>query len=205
VGLSGDDTQVRFTAGALLELIYGPRRSYPALRLGLSYQPGFDWSLPVEGSAAPGAPVDVRRPTVVAAGLAFRPSDRWSVSFQGDLIRYREVIETLRRNSGVASEDFGLPDVVEPRLGVEFFAPLWCGCGTVRIRGGLHFRSSGALRYGGADPALAQAFSVDEWETILTAGGSFFAEYFGHALRLDVDVRDLLHGPGLSVGLVVRF
>jgi hypothetical protein len=87
VGLSGDDTQVRFTAGALLELIYGPRRSYPALRLGLSYQPGFDWSLPVEGSAAPGAPVDVRRPTVVAAGLAFRPSDRWSVSFQGDLIR----------------------------------------------------------------------------------------------------------------------
>ena len=46
---------------------------YPALRLGFSYQPGFDWSIPVEASAAPGAPMDVRRPTVFAAGLAFRP------------------------------------------------------------------------------------------------------------------------------------
>ncbi len=202
--VSGDDTHVRLTAGVLLELIDNPRRRFPALRLGLSYQPGFDWSIPVATSTGI-APVDVRRPTVVAAGLALRPSDRWSFSLQGDLVRYREVIESLRRNAGEAGEDFGLPDVVEPRFGVEFFAPLWCGCGTVRVRGGLHYRSSGALRYGGADPALAQAFATDEWETILTAGGSFFSEYFGHAIRLDIDSRDLLHGPDLSFGIVFRF
>jgi hypothetical protein len=203
---STEDTQARFTAGVLLDLLDRTGKRLPALRLGLSYQPGFDWSLrlPPSPGAAP-APIDVRRPTRVAAGLAYRPSDRWTLAAQGDLIRYREVVDTLHRNSETAAEDWKLPDVVEPRVGVEFSAPLWCGCGVVRLRGGLNYRSAGSLRYAGADAMLAQAFDHDAWETAASLGGSFFAEHFGHALRIDVDSRDLFQGPDLSFGLVFRF
>jgi hypothetical protein len=203
---SGEDTQIRFTAGVLLDLLDTRHRKLPALRLGLAYQPGFDWSLrvPPAPSAAP-APVDVRRPTLLAAGLAFRPSDRWTVTAQGDLIRYREVIDTLRRNSGTPAGDWSLPDAVEPRAGIEFSAPLWCGCGVVRLRSGVHYRSAGILRYGGTDLALAQAFEHEPWATAASLGASFFTEHFGHALRIDLDSRDLFHGPDLSFGLVFRF
>ncbi|HJS57581.1 MAG TPA: hypothetical protein VKA01_05700 [Vicinamibacteria bacterium] len=203
---SSEDTQVRFTAGVLLDLLDTTRRKLPALRLGLAYQRGFDWSLSLPPSPSPApAPVDVRRPSLLAAGLALRPSDRWTLLVQGDLIRYREVIETLGRNSGTPAVDWSLPDVVEPRVGMEFTAPLWCGCGVVRLRSGLHYRSSGSLRYVGTDPALARAFDHDPWETVASLGGSFFTEHFGHALRIDLDSRDLFHGPDLSFGLVFRF
>ncbi len=203
---STEDTQARFTAGMLLDLLDRTGRRLPALRLGLSYEPGFDWSLrlPPSPEAAP-SPIDVRRPTRLAAGLAYRPSDRWTLAAQGDLIRYREVVDTLHRNSGTLAEDWRLPDVVEPRVGVEFSAPLWCGCGVVRLRGGLHYRSSGSLRYAGANAALAQAFDHDPWETAGSLGGSFSTEYSGHALRIDVDSRNVLDGPDLSFGLVFRF
>jgi len=203
---SSENTQVRFTAGVLLDLLDSTHRRLPALRLGLSYQPGFDWSLrlPPSPGAAP-APIDVRRPTRIAAGLAYRPSDRWTLAAQGDLIRYREVVDTLQRNSSTLAEDWRLPDVVEPRVGVEFSAPLWCGCGVVRLRSGLHYRSSGSLRYAGADAMLAQAFDHDPWETAASLGASFFAEHFGHALRIDVDSRNVFDGPDLSFGVVFRF
>jgi len=203
---SSEDTQVRFTAGLLLDLLSRTGGSLPALRLGVSYQPGFDWSLRLPTSpGATLAPTDVRRPSLVAAGLAFRPSDRWTLSAEGDLIRYREVIDTLRRNSATPAADWTLPDALEPRAGVEFAAPLWCGCGVVRLRGGLHYGSSGRIRYGGTDPLLARAFEHDPWETTGSLGASFFTEHFGHALRIDVDSRDVFNGPELSFGLVFRF
>ena len=201
---SSEDTQVRFTAGLLLDLLKRTGGSLPALRLGVSYQPGFDWSLRLPASPSAN-PTDVRRPSLVAAGLAFRPKDRWTLSVEGDLVRYREVIETLRRNSAALAGEWSLPDAVEPRAGVEFSAPLWCGCGVVRLRGGLHYRSSGRLRYGGTDPQLARAFEHDPWQTTGTLGASFFTEHFGHALRIDVDSRDVFNGPELSFGLVFRF
>jgi hypothetical protein len=204
--IRGEDTHVRVTAGFLLNLVDTSRRALPALRLGIAYQPGFDWSIaaaPPPG--APPIPVDVRRPSLLSAGLAWRPSDRWTWLLQGDLVRYREVEETLSRNTGEESEDWSLPDAVEPRLGLEFSAPLWCGCGVVKARGGVHYRSSGTLRYGGTDEALARAFEGDSWETVATLGGSFFAEYFGHAFRLDIDVKDVFHGPDMSFGIVFRF
>jgi hypothetical protein len=203
---ASENTHVRFTAGLLLDLLDTSRRALPALRLGVSYQPGFDWSLrlpPSPGSAP--APVDVRRPTLLAAGLAFRPSDRWTLTAQGDLIRYREVVESLLRNSEASADDWTLQDAVEPRFGAEFSAPLWCGCGVVKLRGGVHYRSAGTLRYDGTDPEIASAFEHDPWETVATLGGSFFTEYLGHALRFDVDSRDVFHGPELSFGIVMRF
>jgi hypothetical protein len=150
-------------------------------------------------------PVDVRRPSLVSAGLAWRPSDRWTIAVQGDLVRYQEVVDTLRRTDAAGALGFEVPNAVEPRAGVEFGAPLWCGCGTVKIRGGIHYRSPGTLQYRGADDAVARAFNQRDWETVATLGGSLFSEYFGHALRLDLDAKDVIHGPELSFGLVFRF
>jgi hypothetical protein len=203
---SGDDTHVRFTVGMLIELTDTSRRSLPALRLGISFQPGFDWSIPVARTpgASPG-PVDVRRPTLVSTGLAWRPTDRWTITVQGDIVRYHEVVDTLERNDAAAAAGFSLPNAVEPRLGVEFGAPLWCGCGVVKFRSGIHYRSPGTLRYEGPDDAIARAFNQGDWETVATLGASIFSEYFGYALRLDVDAKDVFHGPELSFGLVFRF
>jgi hypothetical protein len=39
----------------------------------------------------------------------------------------------------------------------------------------------------------------------MSVGGSFLAEYFGNAVRLDLDSKDLFDGPALSFGIVWRF
>jgi hypothetical protein len=200
------DDQIRVTAGLLMILVGANARALPSLRLGVSYQPGFDWSL-AQASGPTGAtqPVDVRRPTLVSVGLAWRTSDRWSFGAQGDVIRYGEVIDSLRRNVGDAASGFTLRNAVEPRFGAEFVAPLWCGCGIVRLRGGLHYRSPGTLRYSGPDSLATQAFAGESWRTVATLGASFFAEHMNNALRLDVDSRDVVNGPDLSFGIVWRF
>jgi hypothetical protein len=190
----------------LLDLVGSRRGSLPSLRLGVSYQPGFDWSADLRRGRDPvGSDVAVRRPSLIATGLSYRPSDRWGFSAQGDLIRYREVVDALRRNSGDAAADFSLPNALEPRLGVEFASPLWCGCGVVKLRAGLHYQSPGTLRYSGHDRALAGSFVPTQWKTVFSLGGSIFSEYVGNALRLDVDSKDLFDGPELSFGIVWRF
>jgi hypothetical protein len=208
VAASVDSTndQVRVSAGLLMILVGANARALPSLRLGVSYQPGFDWSV-AQASGPTGAtqPVDVRRPTLISAGLAWRTADRWSFGAQGDVIRYGEVLDTLHRNVGDAASGFTLRNAVEPRVGAEFVAPLSCGCGIVRLRGGLQYRSPGTLHYAGPDTAAAQAFAAGNWRTVATLGASFLAEHMGNALRLDIDSRDVVSGPDLSFGIVWRF
>ncbi len=203
----GDDAHLRATLGVLVILIGGNARALPSVRLGVSYQPGFDWSAQMTpGPDASTAPVDVRRPTVITAGLAWRGSDRWTFLAQGDAIRYGEVVDTLERNVGpAAATGFHLSNVLEPRVAAEFSAPLWCGCGNVKLRGGLHYRSPGTLVYDGADPVAAQAFAPGNWQTVMTLGASLFGEYASKGVRLDLDSRDVIHGPELSFGIGVRF
>jgi hypothetical protein len=206
--VTADDAHLRVTAGALITLMGARSPSLPSLRLGLSYQPGFDWTAQMAGGRAGRdvpASIALRRPTVVSAGLAFRPADRWTLTAQGDLIRYREVVTSLRANVGDRADGFLLPDAIEPRIGVEFTAPLWCGCGIVRVRGGLQYVSPGTLRYEGADPTTRQAFTPTHYRTVVGLGASFSSEHFGNALRLDIDSRDLVEGPQLSFGIVWRF
>jgi hypothetical protein len=203
----GDDTHVRASVGVLLIVIGSSATALPSLRFGASYQPGFDWSARITpGPGASATPVDVRRPGVITAGFAWRAADRWTVLAQGDAIRYGEVVDTLERNVGpAAAAGFRLKNVLEPRLAAEFSAPLWCGCGNVKLRGGLHYRSPGTLAYDGADPVLAQAFVPGSWQTVVTLGASLFGEYAQKGLRLDIDSRDVVHGPELSFGVAVRF
>jgi len=204
--VDGEDGRVHATAGLLLILVGANARALPSLRLGVSYQPGFDWSAQMNvTSAAAADTIEIRRPSLIAFGLAWRASDRWSLLAQGDVIRYGEVVDALERNVGDAAAGFSLANAVEPRLGAEFAAPLWCGCGIVRLRGGLHYRSPGTLLYEGVDPLAAQAFAPRSWRTVATLGASFFAEYFGNALRLDLDSRNVFDGPELSFGIAWRF
>jgi hypothetical protein len=204
--VAADNGQVRLTAGLLLTLVGAETRSFPTLRLGLSYQPGFDWSADVAdgNTGEPAVSTAIRRPSLVTAGLAWRANDRWSFSLQGDVIRYREVVDALRRNVGDLAVGFQLPNALEPRFGTEFGTPLWCGCGVVKFRGGLHYRSPGTLAYDGNDP-VAAAFTPGRWRTVGTLGFSFLTEHVGHALRLDLDAKDLFEGPDLSFGITWRF
>lgn len=205
--VDGEDGQLRASLGLLVVLIGANARALPSLRMGVSYQPGFDWSAQMKADpAAPAAPIDIHRPSVITAGFAWRAADRWTVLAQGDVIRYSEVVDALVRNVGPdAAAGFRMPNVVEPRVAAEFSAPLWCGCGSVKLRGGLHYRSPGTLGYEGTDPIAAQAFAPGNWRTVAAAGASFFAEYYGNGIRLDLDSRDLVHGPELSFGIVWRF
>jgi hypothetical protein len=200
-----DDSQLHATAGLLLILVGANTRALPSLRLGVSYQPGFDWNARMTDAAAVPSDVEIRRPSLVSIGLAWRASDRWRFAGQGDVIRFGEVISTLQRNVGDAADGFGMSHVVEPRVGAEFTAPLWCGCGIAALRGGLHYRSPGTLLYEGPDPLAARAFSARSWRTIATLGASFSAEHFGHALRFDLDSRNVFDGPELSFAVSWRF
>jgi hypothetical protein len=200
--VGGEDAQVRFTIGALVDLLRVNGGSTSPLRLAFALQPGIDWSVPQAG----GGTVDVRRPSVTSFGLGWRADNHWSFSAQGDFIRFQDVVQTLRRNVGdEAAAGFDLPDQVEPRVGGEYATPLTCGCGSIKVRAGLHYRSPGTLRYEGEDRALAATFSGQRREVAFTLGGSLFAEHFGNALRFDLDARDVLDGPDLSFGVVWRF
>jgi hypothetical protein len=111
----------------------------------------------------------------------------------------------LRRNVGAAARNFDIPDVIEPRVGSEMAIPLTCGCGTLKVRGGVQYLSPGTLVYTATDPVLQDIFGVRSWRAVASLGGSFFAEYFGRALRFDVDSKDVFRGPELSFGVVLRF
>jgi hypothetical protein len=200
--VGGEDAQVRYTAGVLVDLFRVRGGSTSPLRFAFAVQPGIDWAVPQAG----GGTVDIRRPSVTSFGLGWRADNHWSFSAQGDFIRFKDVVSTLRRNVGDAAADgFDMPDEVEPRIGGEYATPLTCGCGSIKVRAGLHYQSPGTLRYAGEDPALAAAFTGQRRATVFTIGGSLFAEHFGNALRFDVDARDVLDGPALSFGVVWRF
>jgi len=205
--VDSEEGSLRGSVGLLVVLVGANARSLPSLRLGVSYQPGFDWSARMRSDpAAPAAAIAIRRPTLITAGFAWRAVDRWSFVAEEDVIRYGEIVDALERNVGPsAAAGFRLANVVEPRLGAEFSAPLWCGCGSVKLRGGLHYRAPATLIYEGADPVAARAFAPGRWKTVATFGASWFSEYFGNGIRLDLDARDLIEGPELSFGIVWRF
>jgi hypothetical protein len=200
--VGGEDESFRLTAGTMVDLIPATVVGASPLKLGLSYQAGVSFKIP-RGSDGD---VEIRRPSVTSVGLAWRANNSWSLTGQADVLRYQEVLDALRQNVGEErGRDFRMGNAVEPRLGAEFATPLRCGCGTIKVRAGLHYESPGTLHYEGADSVLRDAFRVRSWRTTVTVGASLFAEHFGNALRIDVDSRDLVDGPALSVGAVWRF
>lgn len=200
--VGGEDSRLRTTVGAMLDLLPATVVGASPLKLAVAFQPGVTFEVPRAGAD----PVAIRRPSLSSIGLSWRVSNAWSFTSQADVIRYHEVVDALVDNVGAtAGRDFALANAVEPRLGAEYATPLRCGCGTVKLRAGLHYESPGTLRYEGSEPALRDAFRRRSWRTTVTLGASLFAEHFGNALRIDLDSRDVLEGPGLSAGVVWRF
>lgn len=83
--VDADEGHLRASAGLLVVLVGQSPRALPSLRLGVSYQPGFDWSAQMTPApAAPASSIDLRRPTLITAGLAWRvfdppsPTPTWS-------------------------------------------------------------------------------------------------------------------------------
>ena len=68
--VGGSDSEVRVTLGALVDLIPARVVGSSPFKLGVSVQPGVSFRIP-----RPGQPeVEIRRPTVAAAGLSWRAS-----------------------------------------------------------------------------------------------------------------------------------
>jgi len=144
VQTEGHSTRVATRLGVLLEMT---RR----LRLGLTRESGARWGVRrtassplLEETLDDGSREQVRQPSVVSGGLAFRASPKLLVSGQLDYVRYgvlrpAEVV----RPGGYAQTSYEL-FAWESRLGVEVSLPL--PSVSVQLRAGLHNLGTGALR-----------------------------------------------------------
>ena len=83
--ITADKARIRMSAGVMLLVVGRDSRSLPSVRLGVSYQPGFNWSgqAPSASDPAESRSIDIRRPAVINGGVAWRVSDRWSYTVQG--------------------------------------------------------------------------------------------------------------------------
>jgi hypothetical protein len=155
--------------------------------------------------------VTLAEPAVLSAGVAWRISDVWTVTLQGDHVSYRPVRRALAEFS--ASPVLTLPDAFEPRAGIEATFPAPFG-GYLKLRVGARRESTGRLRYDGTDPVLTQAFRPERALFRAAVGASVFGEFYDKGFRLDVDTSQVLLVRSLSlaaagtrrfsVGLTVR-
>jgi hypothetical protein len=144
VQTQGDSTRVATRLGVLLE---ATRR----LRLGLTRESGARW--PVRRTASSplleetldgGSREEVRQPSVVSGGAAFRASPKLLVCGQLDYVRYGVLRPAdVVRPGGYAQASYEL-FAWESRLGVELSLPL--PSVSVQLRAGLHTLGTGALR-----------------------------------------------------------
>jgi hypothetical protein len=153
VQTEGDSTRVSTRLGVLLELT---RR----LRLGLTRESGARFPVqrtatsPVLGQTLDaGSREEVRQPSVVSGGLAFRASPKLLVSGQLDYVRFGTLEPgDVVRPGGYAQSSYEL-FTWESRLGVEVSVPL--PSVSVQLRAGVHNLGSGALRVLGGSVAVA--------------------------------------------------
>ena len=196
------DMHLRASAGLLLVLVGANARALPSLRLGALVAARLRLVRRDDrrGPASGARPIAFRRPTLVSAGLAWRAARPLELRRAG---RRRSSTarswRRLERNIGEAALGFSSPSTWSRGSAASSRLRSWCGCGIVRLRGGLHYRSAGTLRLRGRGPDLRRTFAAGEWQTVATLGASFFAEHFGNALRLDIDSRDVFEGPGALV------
>ncbi len=149
----------------------------------------------------PGSDFEIRRPSVLRAGLRLAVSRRLGLAAQVDLVRMSEVSAGLVIAQGARSRDeYRLADALEPRLGAEVSIPLRRL--SVQVRGGLHLQAPGQLRFEGPDPLEAAAFQGSQWSLTGALGASLVTEG-----GLRVDLAGQLGGerPLFLVGAGLRF
>lgn len=201
VQASGTATSV----GAGLGLAY---EASAWLTLAVSSDTGMGWRLsrraqnPALGvELDSGSPFEIRRPSVVRAGVSVAPSRRLRLLGQVDLVRSSEIPAGLVIAQGArARDEYRLADAVEPRLGAELSIPLRHL--SLQLRGGFHLQAPGQLRFEGPDPLEAASFQGSRWSLAGALGVSLATE---RGLRLDLAGQLGGERPLFLVGAGLRF
>jgi hypothetical protein len=195
VTLAGDANKARAIVGALAT--FGPSWSPTNLRIGAAFQWDIlDWSVERtvtdRASGVSGNPTSVAiiEPAVLSAGIAWRFSDTWLIAGQVDYTWYDRVARAIQATAGPADR-FTANDHFEPRVAVEYTRPSPIG-GYYKLRAGLRREVSGRVGYEGPDPVLRQAFRGSPAAFRGSAGASFLAEFYEKAVRLDVDLSQVV-------------
>jgi hypothetical protein len=195
VTLAGDANKGRAIVGALAS--FGPSWAPAAVRIGVSYQWDLlDWSVErtvidqAQGVAGEPSPVGIVEPPVLSAGIAWRYSDTWLVATQVDYTWYDRVARAIEATAR-PGDSFSVADHFEPRAAIEMTRPSPIG-GYYKLRVGLRREISGRVGYLGDDPVLRQAFRSAPEAYRGSAGFSFLAEFFERAVRLDVDLSQVV-------------
>lgn len=215
--LAGDGNKARAIVGALAS--FGSRGAPTALRVGIAYQWDLiEWTVErrlverARGVAGPATEIDIQEPPVLSAGIAWRLSDNWLVAGQLDYTWYDRVAKATARFAGPGNR-FVVRDHFEPRGAIEMTRSSPIG-GYYKVRAGLRREIPGRVAYEGEDPVLRQAFLGSPAAFRGSVGASLLAEFYEKALRLDVDLsqvvlqrRSSLSAAGtrrLSIGLTGR-
>jgi long-chain fatty acid transport protein len=143
----------------------------------------------------------LRSPSVVSGGLAYRPSPRWLLSGQADLVRYSEGQSDLGlREAGFGQSDYRLRDAVDLHAGVETTIPV--GVVSLLFRGGIYSQAAGALEYTASDPVEKSVFPARARVTRLALGAAIWSRSGLHADGAVVFRGDR---PVLTLGIGTRF
>lgn len=182
----------------------------PQWSLGGVYRPGGEFSGPiveVSGPALdppfpigtvriedPAMPLEI--PDVLGMGVAYRsPGGSWTGSFEWDLVRYSQIVDSIGRSPVIDVTDVILDDSVELRLGVEYAFLQWSPL--VALRGGVWHAPDHSLRTVEDDPLERALLPGGEDEIHFALGVGVAFENF--QLDLAVDFSDLVDTAALSL------
>lgn len=195
ITLTGDANKARAIVGALAS--FGPSWSPTAFRIGVAYQWDLmDWTVErtlidrTAGVAGQPVSVTIVEPPVLSAGIAWRFSDTWLIAGQLDYTWYDRIARNIQATAGPADR-FSVRDHFEPRGAIEYTRPSPIG-GYYKLRAGLRREVSGRVAYEGPDPVLRQAFLGTPAAFRGSVGASFLAEFYEKAVRLDVDLSQVV-------------
>jgi hypothetical protein len=142
------------------------------------------------GVAEAPAQTGVIEPPVLSAGIAWRVSDNWLVAGQLDYTWFDRVAKATARVAPPGSR-FAVRDHFEPRAAIEMTRTSPIG-GYYKVRAGLRREIPGRVAYEGQDPVLRQAFLGSPAAFRGSVGASLLAEFYEKAVRLDVDLSQVV-------------
>lgn len=198
-----DDTDIQLSLGFLWFMS-------SQWSLGGVYRPGGEFTVPIVEVSGPGFfppfPVGTTRvvdpamplelPDVFGMGVAYRSKGgAWTGSFEWDLVRYSDLIESIGRSPVIDVDEVVLDDSIELRLGIEYAflqrSPL------VAIRAGVWRDPDHSIRSIEDDPLEQILLPGGEDQTHLALGAGVVFKDF--QLDLALDFADLVDTAALSL------
>jgi long-subunit fatty acid transport protein len=172
IGMAASGNRVTGDAGLLFD-------ASDALRFGLVYRQGATWT--VERLARDvsrdvlldESPYELRSPSALRAGLAYRINEHLLLTGQGDLVFGAPAGSIRITRSAFRSNDYTRETALDGRAGVEVS---WnAGSVSLQLRGGIAREAAGAIVYVGADDSESRLFDGQSSSTFGTAGASIVA------------------------------